>query len=351
MRILFEINHPAHFHLFKNTIDELIKQRNHVYVLAKSNYPIPELIATMPNWTVIFEGYKGKNLFQKFIKQFFFTYLAVKVVIKNKIDICVGVSITMPQVAFLTGRKSLVLDDDDQNVTPVFAILSHSFASIVMSPDSVKRLKLKKYRYYKGFHELAYLHPEIFKPRKIVLKELNLDLSKNIFLVRFNSFNAHHDIGEKGMSFEQRKILIDHLSKLGQVIISSESDLNPYFSKFKFPISPDKIHDLMAFSTIFIGESQTMASEAAILGIPSIRINSFKNRISYLNELEKDYNLLFSFLPSELDKAILKINEILNLKSCNTKMNNKLFKDKINLTSLIKSTIYEIYNQRIIKQN
>lgn len=47
LNILFEINHPAHFHLFKNPIDVLIKRYNtKVYILAKRDQPLPPEFAT-----------------------------------------------------------------------------------------------------------------------------------------------------------------------------------------------------------------------------------------------------------------------------------------------------------------
>ena len=42
---------------------------------------------------------------------------------------------------------------------------------------------------------------------------------------------------------------------------------------------------------MFIGDSQTMTSEAAVLGVPSLRCNSFAGRISYINEQEFKYGL------------------------------------------------------------
>ena len=50
---------------------------------------------------------------------------------------------------------------------------------------------------------------------------------------------------------------------------------------------------------MFIGDSQTMTSEAAVLGTPAIRCNSFVNRISYLEEEENTYELTFGFKPED----------------------------------------------------
>jgi predicted glycosyltransferase len=56
------------------------------------------------------------------------------------------------------------------------------------------------------------------------------------------------------------------------VFISSESRLPEELSPYNLPISVDKMHHLMAFANLYIGESATMASECAVLGVPAIFI-------------------------------------------------------------------------------
>ena len=47
----------------------------------------------------------------------------------------------------------------------------------------------------------------------------------------------------------------------------------------------------MAFASLYIGDSQTMAAEAGVLGVPFVRFNDFVGRIGYLRELEDVYEL------------------------------------------------------------
>ena len=53
------------------------------------------------------------------------------------------------------------------------------------------------------------------------------------------------------------------------------------------------MHDLLYYATMYIGEGATMASEAAILGTPSIYINTL--RLSYTDEEEAKYDLLYNY--------------------------------------------------------
>ena len=67
-------------------------------------------------------------------------------------------------------------------------------------------------------------------------------------------------------------------------------------------IPKSKIHDLLYYATMYIGEGASMASEAAVLGTPSIYINPL--RLGYLDELEKKYGLVYN-IPNP-KKAIQK---------------------------------------------
>jgi predicted glycosyltransferase len=347
MNVLFEINHPAHFHLFKHPINKLIALGHNPIILSKSNSPLPELIATQPTWLVFYHGKKGRSILEKIIKQFYFNFLALRIIMRYQISLCVGVSLTMPQTAFLMNKKSLVLDDDDIKTTPVFAALSHTLATKVISPDCLQTNdNRKKYNYYPGLHELSYLHPSVFSPRKEVLSDLNLSQNEKLIILRFNAFKAHHDKGENGLSKQQRANLVSLLFKAGRVIISSENELETDLSVYKQTISPEKIHDLMAFADLYVGESQTMASEAAVLGIPAVRINTFKNRIAYLSELENKYGLLYSFTPDEFDLALKKIKELLmpETKQFWAGKRQKLLEDKINVSDFITKEILKFDN-------
>ena len=75
-----------------------------------------------------------------------------------------------------------------------------------------------------------------------------------------------------------------------------------------------------------------MASEAAVLGTPSIRFNTLVGKISNLEEEERKYGLTFGFTPDNFDSLIIKIQELLTDTELKTKWQKKrqlLLKDKI----------------------
>ena len=60
------------------------------------------------------------------------------------------------------------------------------------------------------------------------------------------------------------------------------------------------MHHVMVFALLYIGDSQTMAAEAGVLGVPFVRFNDFVGRIGYLRELEDVYELGYGIHASIL---------------------------------------------------
>ena len=69
------------------------------------------------------------------------------------------------------------------------------------------------------------------------------------------------------------------------------------FAELRFSVPPHLMHDALAQAWICVGDSQTMAAEAALLGVPAVRCSTFVGRLAYLEELEHKYSLLESFRP------------------------------------------------------
>jgi len=94
----------------------------------------------------------------------------------------------------------------------------------------------------------------------------------------------------------------------------------------------------MYFATMYIGDSQTMAAEAAVLGTPSLRFNDFVGKLSYLEELEHTYGLTYGIKTDQPQKLLDKIEELLanpNLKEEWQEKRKKMLADKIDVTSFM----------------
>jgi len=209
----------------------------------------------------------------------------------------------------------------------------------------------KKHIRFAGYKELAYLHPNRFTPDPSIYEELGIDKGDKYVILRFNAFDAVHDIGRKGFSLQDKRRLVEALGKYARVFITSESPLSGEFEQYRITTPPEKIHDLLYYATLLIGDTQTMTTEAAVLGTPAIRCNSFvgPNDMGNFIELENKYDLIYSF--REPDKAIQKALELLQqagLKEKWAKKHQRLLSDKIDVTGFMVDFI-ENYPQSFYK--
>jgi len=336
LNILIDIGHPAHVHLLKHFIKDMKGLGSKVIVTVR-NIPAAIKLLEIYNIDYIQFGSKSFSLIGKTFRQLKYDKLIYDLVKQHNIEIGMGTSLTVAHVSRISGMKSFILDDDDSAVQPLFTRFVHPCSDYLISPDVLNfERKKKNHITYPGYHELAYLHPNRFQPDIKVLDESGIKEGEDYFVLRFNAFKAHHDYGIKGISNENKHKLINLLKTKGKVFITTEKDIESEFEEYQLKISPDKIHSLLYYAKMFIGDSQTMTSEAAVLGTPAFRCNSFAGRISYLNEEEYRYGLTFGFKPEEFEFMTRIIRQYLdagNLKEIWKKKREIMLSEKIDVTS------------------
>lgn len=192
-------------------------------------------------------------------------------------------------VGKLTGIPSLAFYDTEN--ARLQNLITYPFADRVIVPRCYESwVPEKKERRYPGYHELAYLHPDYFTPDKERAIRAGLDPDRPNFLCRMVSWQASHDLNETGWSREQLVDLVKKLEDFGNVIISSESVLPPELARCHYAGEKNDLHHLLSFCTAYIGESATVASEAAVLGVPAIY--AARTPRGYTNEQEYRYGLV-----------------------------------------------------------
>jgi len=338
MKILFHLGHQAHFHLFKNVIANL-KTRHTIYVLIKKKDILEELLnlSGIPYYNILPSGRKD-GIFGIFSGILIKDFNMFRFCLKNKPDLLIGTSAEISHVGKLLSIPSINVNEDDVKVIKTFSNLTYPYSDYILSP---KICNNEKWNYktinYNGYHELAYLHPNHFIPDINIVRKY-IDINKPYFILRFAKLNAHHDKGISGINNEIAKKIINILCNYGDIYITSERALNSDFEKYRLQINLLDIHHVLKFSKLYIGDSQTMAAEAGVLGTPFIRFNDFVGRISYLTELEKDYGLGFGFNSHQVDEMLLKIEELLEIKDLSTiwaKKRERLLKDKIDVAKFM----------------
>lgn len=336
MNILVDIGHPAHVHYYRNLATALI-EKGHKVVFTVKDIEIATMLLNYYGFSYTTFPSKKDGLFEKVIRQMQYNWKLFRICKRERIDIAIGTSVSIAHVSRITSIKSIIFDDDDDDVQPLITKYVHPYADVLISPEALKfKRKRKDTIYYPGTHELAYLHPSRFTPDRTVLHQINIGVDEKFFMMRFNAFKAHHDKNAKGLSLKQKLKIIEILKSHGKILITTEREIEPELKEFQLKASIEKIHSLMAYSTIFIGDSQTMTAEAAVLGVPSLRCNSFVGRLSCLEELEHRFQLTYAFSPSNFEEMLEKLKELLlmpNLKDEWQKRRENFLNAKIDVTA------------------
>ena len=334
MRFLFDLGHPAHFHLFHFAIEKLKSRGHQVLICTRDKDIIVKLLQGY--------GYEFHTLSRQksgvwglFLEYLVHSYNLYRFALTFKPDLIVGCTPSVSLVSKFCPARSIIFSEDDPKAVPLAALLTYPLADFIFMPDVIKSSWPKRIS-YSGYHKLAYLHPNHFTPNPAVLPKLGVLPGEPYFILRFVSFHAAHDHGESGLNMEVRENLIRKLSQIGRIFITSESPLPEQLEPYRIRIAATDIHDALYYATMLVGDSQTMTAEAAILGTPAIRFNTFVGRISYLDELENRYQLTFGFTPDQEDRMFNCISDLLSqtdLKSTWQKRRMKMLSEKIDVTA------------------
>ncbi|MGD9006073.1 MAG: DUF354 domain-containing protein [Desulfobacterales bacterium] len=310
MVVLFDIVHPAHVHFFKHIIRGLQKAGHKTLVVARDK-DVTLALLNHYGLDYITVGQSGrKSRFSQLKELLYRDWVIWKIARDFKVNVILTRNPAGVQAARLTGALG-IFDTDDGRAAGIHFRAAAPFADIITTPDCLEENFGRKHITYPGYKQCAYLHPDHFKPDPAVMKILGVNSDQKYFLVRFVDMIASHDTGEAGLSYDDKIRIVEHLMRFGRVFVSSEGRLPEKWQSLKIKIPPHTLHDALAYATLCVGDSQTMAAEAAMLGTPSLRVSTFSGRISYLNELEQNYGLTFGFHPNEIDRFFSKLNEIL----------------------------------------
>lgn len=334
MKILISVNHPAHVHLFKNFIWKMEEKGHQFLIVARDKDKTIELLEKL-GFTYILTG-KAQTTPSGYLRELivrikkFYTIIGdfKPDIVLTQMDPSIGFA------SFLRKVPYICLADSE----PAGLILTSTmpFTQAVLTPSSFRKNLGKKQIIYSGYKELAYLHPGIFTPNISILDELGVRVGDPYIIIRFVSWSAHHDIGEHGI--KNKLAIVKQLEQYGRVFISSESKLSEELEKYALKISPEKIHDVLYFARLLFCDSQTMTTEAGVLGTPAVRCNSFVGSDDMGNfiELEKKYHLIYNF--SDENTALncsISLLKKPGLKREWKERRNKLLSEKIDVTAFM----------------
>lgn len=327
---LFYLGHPAHYHNISRVIERLASKNHRIILVARGKDVLFDLIKGLPYEIIYLKPRSGSSKLALIGTILQREWIMLKLAVRFKPKLLVGTDIVITHIGKLLGIPSFVLNEDDAKEVPFLAKFGFAFATKVISPNSCNISPYEQNKIgYEGYHELAYLHPNYFTPNDDKVKNL-YENQEQYFILRFASLTAHHDDGIDGINDELAKKIIQILERKGKVWITSERKLSPEFEKYRIEISPKEIHHAMYYASLYVGDSQTMAAEAAVLGTPSIRFNDFVGKLGYLEELEHKYQLTFGFPTNNENDLLEKVQEVVDNPESKTIWDNrkKLMLDK-----------------------
>ena len=327
MRVLFDLGHPAHVHYFKNLIKLLKKNGNQVLIVAREkdvthsllkNYKIPYLS----------RGKGSKTLSGKLFYLFKANFQLYKYSIVFKPDLFISfASPYAAQIANYFNKPHIAFTDTEHAKLGIASFLP--FTDTIITPKTFKGNLGHNHIKFDGYMEDTYLHPKYFKPNKNILRKLNLSNHEKYVVLRLVSWDASHDIGQKGFRIDTLVNLIAEIKNHARIFISAENKIPRIFKKYQLSINPTEIHDVLSFAELFIGEGATMASECAIMGTPSIYINSLS--AGTLEDQEKKGILSMFKSPNGLIEKSIEILINPKAKKETKQKSIDLFKNKIDI--------------------
>lgn len=218
--------------------------------------------------------------------------MLLQVIRKNRIDSIISFESPYAVMAGRLSRKKTITFTDTEAARIIHNITGR-LSSTILVPSCFQKTLSHAQISFKGYKELAYLHPLNYQPDKKIAESCGIVVSEPYSIIRFVSFNALHDRGFRGFSDENKIRLVRTLSTKMKVYISSESTLIPELQPYRLNIPPENMHHVIAYATMFIGDSATMSAEAAVMGVPSVCANHMN--LGYLKELSEKYGLVFKY--------------------------------------------------------
>lgn len=301
MRILLDITHPAHLHFFRHTIDRLRAEGCEVLLTARQKDSLHHLAAELGYELRSFGGTpRGMAGMAATLGHRQFRIARLASTWRPDLMAAVGGTFIAP-VGALLGIPTAVFSDTESAV--LSNRITYPFATRIYVPDAYREPRPSSKIRYPGFHELAYLHPSVFTPDPSVRGELGVAAGEPYCIVRLVGWAAAHDLGRRGIGREAKLALVRRLAAHGRVFISSEGELPGELAGYAFPLPCARMHDALAFASLIAGESSTMSSEAAMLGVPSVFLYP-RVQLGVIEELAQRWQILHWFSPEQFDAAI-----------------------------------------------
>jgi predicted glycosyltransferase len=295
MRILLDIHHPKHVHFFRPLVRRWQTRGDVVQIVTRDKdithrllelYGLPYVCLSRQQrgWRTAGELSWRWLQFARWIR-------------RSRPDVVLSVAgITSAPPSRLLRVPNIALTDTETAV--LSNRIAFPFADRILTPAWFNGDLGVRHHRYQGFHEWNYLNPWEFQPDPETVRAEGLDPAQPYAVLRLVHWGAAHDRGEHGMEAGDVITLVEKLARRLRVVISAEGSLPAALQAHMARLRVDRIHHVLAFASLVVGESPSMATEAALLGVPAVLISSWAGRCGNMQVLEHKYGLMQVFSNS-----------------------------------------------------
>lgn len=305
MRILIDILHPAHLNFFKRSISYLNAQHElTVWVRPRGN--LVEFVERELDVPIKVVGKHYRTRLGKIFGLFHRIFSLFVEHFRNPYDVFTSHGGFYSAIAArLVGRRSVIFYDNFEYKS--LFMLCRLFATRFVLPDLLG-IQGHNIRTFRGYKELAYLSN--FEPSEKVLDTYGVEKGKYVFIRQIAHISL--DYWENHGTNTLEKIL-EYLRKKKYMVIASveeHADNVPLLSDsewvkvMKKPSSD--MHSLLYYARCVVSSGDTVAREAALLGVPAMYIGKRDMQIN-----QELIGLGLMTWPSE-EKTLLTLDQTLH---------------------------------------
>jgi predicted glycosyltransferase len=311
VRILFDLSHPAHVLQFTPIARELLSRDHEVRLIGRDKDVTVALLEASGLPFEVPEAPSGPRGRLRDARELAVRVRALRRIVRAwRPDVLLTRNPSGALAALWTRTRS-VFDTDDGRQVGAHYWLARPFADLVTSSVHDPERHGRRHHRYPGFKALTYLHPDRFTPDPTVLKRFGVP-DEPLFVLRFSGHDASHDRRITGIELQAQHQLEMLLRGYGSVVLAREGHPTVLRTRDAEQVLPPQVFlDLLAHASLCVGDSQSVAIEAALLGVPTIRLSGFTGRNFALQVLEDRHGLIRNFHPGEDQELIRTVERTL----------------------------------------
>jgi predicted glycosyltransferase len=268
LRFLIDLLGPSHVHFFRHFIGACREAGHSVLITARPRGPTEALLdaAGLPYRLVGAREGKALDLVWELLRR---SSGIADAAADFRPDVCLGVlGTSIAAAGAALGVPVHLFADREDAISSNW--LTFPRAAEVIVPRSFKKVRGPRITVYPGVPELAYLHPDRFRPDPGVRAALGLRPGERFSIVGLRPSALGPGLFRRRFTADGRRRLVDALLRRGRAFVACHAPLPPDLEKLRLPLPPDRIHDAVAAADLVCAESPVLAREAAVLGTPAV---------------------------------------------------------------------------------